>query len=102
MLHDAGHTVTASHDYREVVAACEERIFAVAVLGQTLSFNEKLKMSEALRQRCPGIKILELYTTQTPVLRHAASRLQVSTSEPEELVRVVDSLVAKRTKPAKE
>ena len=102
MLNAAGHTATSARDYREVIAACEGRMFAVAILGQTLSFNEKLKISEALRVKCPGIRILELYTTEPPVLRHAASRLQVSTSQPEDLVKAVNALVAKREKTAKE
>jgi hypothetical protein len=98
MLEAAGHTVTTARDFREVMAACESRIFAVAILGQTLSFNEKLKMSQALREKCSGLRILELYTTEPPALRHGTARLEVSATEPEELVTAVNSLVAKGDK----
>jgi CheY-like chemotaxis protein len=98
ILEGAGHSVTAVRDFREIVAACRNQIFSVAILGQTLPAKEKRRVCEVVRRECPNTKILELHTSVTPELPSADAHLHVGTGPPENLAECVDKLVAGRKK----
>jgi hypothetical protein len=57
----AGHTVIPCTDELQLVAACEEHAFDVAVIGQAVSRKVKRHIALLIRQNCPPVKILELY-----------------------------------------
>lgn len=61
ILEDAGHTVIAARDGREVVTACEGHPFNVAVIGQAVSPRMKRHIAALIRQHCPPVKLLEMY-----------------------------------------
>jgi hypothetical protein len=61
ILEHAGHTVIPCTDELELVAACEEHAFDVAVIGQAVSRKVKRHIVLLIRQSCPSAKILELY-----------------------------------------
>jgi DNA-binding response OmpR family regulator len=61
ILESAGHTVIDARDEREVLAACNERGFDVAVLGQAVSSRVKRHIAAVIRQHCPSAKVLEMY-----------------------------------------
>jgi CheY-like chemotaxis protein len=92
ILERAGHTVTPVQDFLEIVKACQAKIFDVAILSHILPIREKQRISASLGQTCPKTKLLELHVGIAPELPDADGHLQVTTSQPAELVKVVDVL----------
>ncbi len=86
LLEQAGHTVVKALDERDLVAACAEHKFDVAVVGQSVSNREKRRIFGLIRQHCRGAKVLELYTPVTgKVLEQADEWLEVPTAFPSDL-----------------
>jgi hypothetical protein len=63
-LEQAGHTVISATNQPQVISACQQHQFAVAVIGQGVSANSKRLIASLVRQYCPTAKILELYSPQ--------------------------------------
>jgi len=61
VLENAGHTVIDARDERDVLAACNERRFDVAVIGQAVSPRVKQHIAAVVRQHCPSARLLEMY-----------------------------------------
>lgn len=76
ILERAGHTVTQARDLRQVQAACETISFSVAILGQSLNANEKMRVSDVVLKSCKSANILELHTGIAPDLPHANEHLR--------------------------
>jgi len=86
ILARAGHTVTAATNEDAVIDACKERNFQIAVIGQSVSPENKKVISSLVRQYCPGAKILELYRpTEGRILADADSWLEVPALVPQDL-----------------
>ena len=95
ILENAGHRVVPAKNEPEVLAACAENKFQVAVIGQMISPAGKLRIHQLIRQHCPGAKILELYTvTRERVLTGADAWLLVPTQVPSDLADHVQALAA--------
>lgn len=95
ILEKAGHTVVTATDQREVMAACRNQQFNVAVIGQTVSTNNKRAICSLVRQNCPSAKILELYqANHGPALPdgEADAWLEVPTDVPQDLAAQVSRL----------
>jgi CheY-like chemotaxis protein len=95
ILEKAGHTVVTASDQRDVVAACKNHEFNVAVIGQTVSTKSKRSISSLVRQNCPSAKILELYqANHGPALPagEADAWLEVPTDVPQDLAAQVSKL----------
>ena len=93
ILERAGHKVTQARDLRQVQSACETISFDVAILGQSLNANEKMRINDVLQKNCKSAKILELHTGLAPDLPHADEHLQATTMEPEDLIDAVKALL---------
>ena len=93
ILERAGHTVTQARDLRQVQAACETISFSVAILGQSLNANEKMRVSDVVLKSCKSAKILELHTGIAPDLPHANEHLQANAIEPQDLIDAVNALL---------
>src|SRR5438270_2493529 len=96
ILESAGHRVIDSMDVTEVKNACAENTFDVAVIGQSLPPNEKLRIQQLLREVCPSAKLLELHSTwQAQTLPDADDWLQVPPDRAAELAERVTALAMK-------
>ena len=96
ILEGVGHQVVVAMNEREIVTACKQHSFDVAVIGQVISNEEKKGLFEANRAHTPSSKVLELYAAfHGRVLESADEYLSVPVNVPQELaVRV--TLLAKR------
>jgi hypothetical protein len=65
ILERAAHTAVTATNEQELTAACEAHQFDVAVIGQGVSPAEKRRIASLVRDRCPGTKVLELYSPHT-------------------------------------
>ena len=93
ILESAGHEVHQARTQSEVVSACEEHQFDVAVIGQSLSNRMKPVVASLVRQNCPTIKILELYQPHLgKTIADADSWLEVPAAVPSELAQRVTEL----------
>jgi hypothetical protein len=52
ILEKAGHKVTQACDLRQVDVAGETNSLAVAILGQSLNSNEKMRIADVILTRC--------------------------------------------------
>lgn len=93
ILERAGHNVIQARDLRRVKTACETISFDIAILGQSLSGNEKKRIIDVVIACCKTAKILELHTGIAPELTEADAHLQVSAMDPEVLIEAVDTLL---------
>jgi len=96
ILEQAGHEVISVKGEQELVAACQEHQFAVAVIGQGVPNNEKHRVLRLLKQHCPNAKVLELVATGAGrVLDGASDWLEGPVTAPVELARRVSLLASK-------
>jgi DNA-binding response OmpR family regulator len=99
LLQRAGHTVFTARDERQLTSACEHIRFDVAVIGHGMSPMAKEKTTSLLREKCPGIKILELFSShQVRAIKNADSWLQVPSDLPDELSERVNELARRRVR----
>lgn len=97
ILENAGHTVKTAMENKEIVAACRENAFDVAVIGQIEACNIKCKVFELIRHNCSSARILELFTVaEGRVLSEADSWLEVPASPPSALTDKVFELANKK------
>lgn len=94
VLERAGHSVVTAMSEPAVISACQERIFDVAVIGQSVSPEDKEQILMLVRQHCPSAKVLELYGF-TKELESADDWLSVP-SDPQELAERVAALAMRR------
>src|SRR5689334_2251545 len=93
LLQRAGHTVIPVLSEPELIGACEEYKFHVAVIGQAISTRQKQRVFDLIRQHCPSVKVLELYSPATgEVLAEADDWLAVPADVPQDLARRVSAL----------
>ena len=93
ILEQAGHTVISATHQDEVIAACKAGKIDVAVIGQSISSNNKRLVSSLVRQHCPGAKVLELYRpTEGRIIPDADSWLEVPALVPQDLAIWVERL----------
>ncbi len=94
ILEREGHTVVTVMDENNLKTICQKHSFDVAVIGQAVSPNMKLRIALLIRQHCPGAKILELYPLYTAkVVNDADSWMAVPVEVPQELADRVNELV---------
>ena len=99
ILESAGHSVVPAAGVKEIIAACAERKFDIAVIGQVVNSAEKLRIFHLVRKNCPQAKILELYSPHTgKVLKEANAWLEVPTEIPSNLAEHVGALAGKKKK----
>jgi hypothetical protein len=80
-------------DENKLTAVCQKHSFNVAVIGQAVSPNMKLRIALLVRQHCPGAKILELYPLYAEkVVNDADSWMAVPIEVPQELADRVNEL----------
>jgi CheY-like chemotaxis protein len=93
VLEHAGHTVVSAMDEQTLTAVCQKHSFDVAVIGQAVSPNTKLRIASLIRRHCPDTKILELYPLYSEkVLANADSWLSVPVDVPKNLADRVNEL----------
>jgi ActR/RegA family two-component response regulator len=96
ILENAGHTVVTVTDETALVTVCQKQSFEVAVVGQTLSPNMKLHVVTLIKENCPNVKILELYSSHAGrMLDDADSSLAVPADAPSDLAERVGELARK-------
>lgn len=93
ILQAAGHEVHQARTQAEVVSACGENHFDVAVIGQTVSNRMKRIILSFVKEHCPDVKILELYQPHVgKALEDADSWLEVPADIPSDLAERVTQL----------
>ena len=93
ILESAGHEVHQARTQGEVVSACEEHQFDVAVIGQTVSSRMKRVVVSIVKENCPEVKILELYQPHVgKAIEDADSWLEVPADIPSDLAERVGQL----------
>ena len=93
LLEQEGHTVVGATNEKALAAACELITFDVAVLSQTFSPKVKQHIAFLIREHCPGIKVLELYSVPNGrALEDADSWIAVPADSPSELCLRVNQL----------
>ena len=96
ILERAGHTVLTVTNERELVTACNQYDFDVAVVGQAVSFRMKRVLASLVREKCPSIQILELYPPhEGKALNDADSWLEAPVAAPPDLAERVNELAEK-------
>jgi hypothetical protein len=93
ILESAGHKVIPTTGQIELIRACEENQFDVAVIGQVITKPEKQRILSLIREHCPDARMLELFTPSTGSwLPDADDWLEVPRQIPSELVERVSLL----------
>jgi len=93
ILERAGHKVVTATEEREVITACAANRFDVAVIGQTVSPNQKRRILFLVREHCPPAKVLELFSPHRGKdLGSADDWLEVPASVPSELAERVSAI----------
>ena len=93
ILQSAGHEVHQARTQSEVLSACEQYQFDVVVIGQTLSTKMKQVIFDLVKERCPGVKILELYQPHLGrMVADADAWLEVPADVPKDLAERVSQL----------
>ena len=93
ILESAGHEVHQARTQGEVVSACEQHQFDVAVIGQTVSSRMKRVVVSIVKENCPEVKILELYQPHVgKAIEDADSWLEVPADIPSDLAERVGQL----------
>ena len=99
ILEQAGHTVVTATGEPELLAACSENKFDVAVIGQGVPANEKFHILRLVREQCPSAKVLELFSSDSArILNSADDWLEVSSHASGELATRVSDLASKQPK----
>jgi hypothetical protein len=94
ILKSAGHEVRQARSQGEVVSACAETQFDVAVIGQTVSNRMKRVIFSFVKEHCRGARVLELYQPHVgKALEDADSWLEVPADIPSDLAERVGQLV---------
>ena len=97
LLERAGHTVFTARDERELTSACQQIRFDVAVIGQVAPSARKEELAASIRESCPGVKILELFSPhEGKRLESADSWLEVLADVPEQFAERVNELARKK------
>jgi CheY-like chemotaxis protein len=97
LLERAGHTVFAAKDERELSAMCQQIRFDVAVIGQVMPGMRKEEIASVIRESCPGVKILELFSPhQGKEVADADSWLEVPADVPGDLAERVSELARRK------
>jgi len=60
ILKEAGHTVVTAMSSPEIIAACHDFKFDVAVVGESGHSQTSQEWAAVIRERCPGVKIVEV------------------------------------------
>lgn len=95
ILERAGHSVISATNEKSLIEACETYPFDVAVIGQAISRQEKLRVYQLVRQHCDGVRVLELYRAHlSKVLTEADAWLAVPAEIPSDLAESVNALIA--------
>ena len=98
ILQQAGHTVVPAMSGEQVILACKQHAFDVAVIGQSVSPESKKLIASLVRTHCLSAKILELYpANQGRTLADADSWLEVPADVPQELAERVAEMATKKT-----
>jgi hypothetical protein len=98
ILESAGHKVITVTSEPELRSACQNLVFDVAVIGQTVSTRMKRRILLMIREQCPEVKVLELYEPHTGrVLDDADSSLLVPADIPKDLADRVTELAGNKS-----
>ena len=93
ILERAGHKVVTATEERELIAACIANRFDVAVIGQTISANQKTRVLSLIREHCPPARVLELFSpNRGKDLAGADDWLEVPASVPSDLAERVSAI----------
>jgi hypothetical protein len=93
ILQSAGHEVHQARTQGEVLSACRQATFDVAVIGQTVSARMKSVIVGLVKQHCNGVKILELYQPHVGrAVPEADAWLEVPADIPSDLAERVTQL----------
>lgn len=97
ILQSAGHEVHQARTQNEVLRACKEHQFDVAVIGQSLSNRMKPVMASLVKEHCPRVRILELYQPHLgKAVADADLWLEVPAEIPSDLSQRVNELANRR------
>jgi hypothetical protein len=96
ILRQAGHTAVPAMEEPELVEACTNQKFDVAVIGQAISNSQKQRLFHLVRKYCPSARVLELYAPFSGrALPDADDWLEVPARVPADLAVHVERLAAK-------
>jgi CheY-like chemotaxis protein len=97
ILKSAGHQVHQARTQKEVASLCEQHQFDVAVVGQPISSRMKQIAAALIRERCPRVKILELYHPhEGKSMSDADAWLPVPTDVPSDFAERVNELANRK------
>jgi len=99
ILERAGFEVTSASGLEEASAICQQAAFVLFILGQTSSEDEQKQLARVLRNKCPGIPVLELHSHGTAYLAKADYSVE-TLDGPEALVLMVQRILEKAEKAA--
>jgi hypothetical protein len=95
ILEIAGHNVITAQSDAEIMAACREFRFDVAVIGQARDAKVKQKWLSLVRKHCPWAKVLEVYMTSAGIALNDADEWLESPVVPSRLAECVAALATK-------
>lgn len=94
ILEQAGFIVVSAADIQEGLAQCDDNKFGLFLVCQSVPEHEKTVLTRALREKCPGIPILEMHSHDTPRLLGADYTVE-TVDGPETLVLMVQRIFEK-------
>jgi CheY-like chemotaxis protein len=92
ILENAGHNVITALSDTEIIAACREFRFDVAVIGQARDPKLKRNWLSLVRKHCPSAKVLEVYMTSAGIALKDADEWLESPVVPAKLAERVAAL----------
>lgn len=92
ILSDAGFEVRDATSVKEVLELIQESVFQIAIFGHLLPAADRLRLSEALKQRNPSIRLVVMYNYSVNQTERADAVLQINLP-PADLVHTVEYLI---------
>lgn len=96
ILEAAGHVVVTAREQAGLVAACRQNRFDAAVFTQTGVPESSRLWVSLMREHCPGIRVLEVFTPNVDTPLAEADDWLESLAVASELVVTVEALLAQK------
>jgi DNA-binding NtrC family response regulator len=98
VLASAGYAIRPCTDVEEALELCASRRFDIAVIGDCITFEQRLQLARELRELCPQMTIVMICRPyETCRKGEDADEVVGSLDGPEALLRAIDAAIGQRS-----